>query len=103
MSVTRKSVKFRRGSVLTVGRDGIRFADDQCERQSEVQEMTLQGGKRAREAGPSAFARLKPLAGAQDDSAKTLEKLAQALSDYGRPVRIHVRLISDRDGERVEH
>lgn len=66
--------------------------------------MTWQGGKRAREVGPlSPFARLKPLAGQQDDPAKSLEKLAQALSDYGSRVRLHVRLISGKDGESVEH
>lgn len=66
--------------------------------------MTWQAGKRAREVGPlSPFARLKPLAGERDDPAKGLEKLAQALSDYGSPVRLHVRFITDKDGESVEH
>jgi hypothetical protein len=66
--------------------------------------MTWQGGKSAREVGPlSPFARLKPLAGERDDPAKGLEKLAQALSDYGSPVRLHVRLITGKDGESVEH
>jgi len=66
--------------------------------------MTWQGGKRAREVGPlSPFARLKPLARAQDDPAKGLEKLAQALKDYGSPVRLHVRLITGKDGKSVEH
>jgi hypothetical protein len=49
------------------------------------------------------FARLKPLAGAHDDPAKGLEKLAQALSNYGSPVRLHVRLIGGKDEASVEH
>jgi hypothetical protein len=66
--------------------------------------MTWQAGKRPRAAGPlSAFARLKPLAGERDDPAKSLDKLAQALGNYGRSVRLHVRLVTDKDGERVEH
>jgi len=66
--------------------------------------MTWQGGKRGREVVPfPAFARLKPLAEAGDDPAKGLQKLAQALIDYGRPVRLHVRLISGQDEESVEH
>jgi len=63
--------------------------------------MTWQGGKRPGEVGPlSPFARLKPLAQQQDDPAKALEKLAQALSNYGSPVRLHVRLVG---GDSVEH
>jgi hypothetical protein len=46
---------------------------------------------------------LRPLAGAQDDPAKGLEKLAQALRDYGHPVRLNVRLVTGQDGENVEH
>lgn len=64
--------------------------------------MTWQGGKRAREVGPvSPFARLRTLAGEQDEPAKGLENLAKALSDYESPVRLHVRLITG--GESVEH
>src|SRR5260221_1670488 len=66
--------------------------------------MTWQGGKRPREVGPlSAFARLRPLAGELDDPSTSLEKLAHALADFGRPVRLHVRLITGADGENVEH
>jgi SCP-2 sterol transfer family. len=46
---------------------------------------------------------LKPLARPQDDSAKALEKLAQALREYGSPVRLHFRLITGKEEERVEH
>jgi len=46
---------------------------------------------------------LKPLTEEHDDSTKGMEKLAEALSDYGSPVRLHVRLISGKDGESVEH
>jgi putative sterol carrier protein len=46
---------------------------------------------------------LKPLARPQDDSAKALEKLAQALREYGSPVRLHFRLITSKEGESVEH
>jgi putative sterol carrier protein len=66
--------------------------------------MTWQGGKRGREAGPMpVFARLKPLAAAQDDAAKAFEKLAQALSGYANPVRLHVRLVGGSEGAVVEH
>lgn len=66
--------------------------------------MTWQSGKRAREVGPSSpFARLKPLAGERDNSAKGMDKLAKALSDYGSPVRLHIRLITGENGEGVEH
>jgi hypothetical protein len=66
--------------------------------------MTWQGGKRAREVGPvSTFARLKPLAKERDDAAKTLEKLAQALRDYGSPVSLHFRLVTAQEVDGVEH
>jgi hypothetical protein len=66
--------------------------------------MTWQGGKRGKEVGPMpVFARLKPLASAQDDSAKGFQKLAQALSTYGSPVRLHIRLITGKEDASVEH
>lgn len=66
--------------------------------------MTWQGGKRAREVAPSSpFARLKPLAGEEDDPAKGLELLSKALSDYPSPLRLNVRLVSGGDDETVEH
>jgi SCP-2 sterol transfer family len=66
--------------------------------------MTWQGGKKPPQPGPlSAFARLKPFAGSQDDAAKALQKLAGALSNYASPIRLHFRLIAAKDGERVEH
>jgi putative sterol carrier protein len=46
---------------------------------------------------------LKPLAEVQDDMAKSLHKLAEALSDFGKSVRLNIRLITDKAGERVEH
>jgi putative sterol carrier protein len=47
------------------------------------------------------FARLKPLAATpQSDVAESFQSLAQALSSYGSPVRIHVRLT---DGEKSDH
>ena len=66
--------------------------------------MTWQGGKRGREVGPiSPFARLKPLAADQDDPEKGLNKLAQALTGFGKPMLLHVRLVTGNEGERVEH
>jgi len=63
--------------------------------------MTWQVAKRGRERGPlPAFAKLKALIAARDTHDKALESLAQALSDFGKSVRIHVRLIA---GESVEH
>ena len=65
--------------------------------------MTWRGGKAVREVGPSSpFARLKPLAGEQDDPAKGLELLGRALSGYPTALRLHVRLVSGGDGESVE-
>src|SRR6185312_372241 len=66
--------------------------------------MTWQGGKRAREVGPSfPFARLTPLAGEGDDPARALEMLGHALSDYPSPLRLEVRLVSEGDDNSVEH
>ena len=66
--------------------------------------MTWQGGKRGREIGPtSPFARLRPLAAGKDDSEAGLKQLAQALSDYKKPTLLHVRLVTGKEGERVEH
>jgi hypothetical protein len=66
--------------------------------------MTWQGGKRAREVGPSSpFARLKPLADEGDDPARAMEMLGDALSDYPSPLRLEVRLVSGSDEEGVEH
>lgn len=66
--------------------------------------MTWQGGKLRRDVGSSSpFARLKPLTGESDDSAKVLEKLAQALRDFGTPVSLHIRLVNGKEGEEVEH
>ena len=49
------------------------------------------------------FAPLKAIASAQDDPAKSFDKLARALSGYGTSVRLHVRLISGKDAVNVEH
>ena len=66
--------------------------------------MTWQGGKRGREIGPtSPFARLKPLAAGKDDSEAGLKQLAQALSNYKKPTLLHVRLVTGKEGEPVEH
>src|SRR5262249_29388670 len=66
--------------------------------------MTWQGGKlRREEPGPSTFARLRTLAGPQDDAAKSLEKLSKALSGLDKPVRLHIRLVTGADGETAEH
>lgn len=62
--------------------------------------MTWQGGKRPQETGPvAAFARLKPFADDKDDPAKSLQKLAKALSRYGRTVSLHFRLVTGQGGE----
>lgn len=66
--------------------------------------MTWQGGKRGREIGPqSPFARLKPLAADKDSSETGLKQLAKALSNYKQPTLVHVRLVTGKEGERVEH
>jgi putative sterol carrier protein len=66
--------------------------------------MTWQGGKLRRdENGLPAFARLRPLAGTQDDIAKSLDQLAKALSSMEKPVLVHVQLVSGADGDTVDH
>jgi putative sterol carrier protein len=66
--------------------------------------MTWQGGKRGREIGPtSPFARLTPLAADRDNSETGLKQLAKALSNYKKPTLLHVRLVTGKEGERVEH
>jgi SCP-2 sterol transfer family len=66
--------------------------------------MTWQGGKLRREGSePMPFARLRALAGQQDDAAQSLEQLSTALSGLGKPVRLHIRLVSGADGETVDH
>ena len=66
--------------------------------------MTWQGGKLRREGSEILpFARLRSLAGPQDDAAKSVEQLAKALSGLDEPVRLHIRLVSGADGETVEH
>ena len=66
--------------------------------------MTWQGGKLGREGSETLpFARLRALAGQQDDAAKSLEQLSTALSGLGKPVRLHIRLVSGADGETVDH
>ena len=66
--------------------------------------MTWQGGKLRREqvGGAQPFGRLRALAGAQDDSARSLDQLSKALSGFGSPVRLHVRLVSGDEGDTVE-
>ncbi len=67
-------------------------------------EMTWQGGKLSREVSATLpFAQLRALAGPADDSAKSLEQLAKAISGMGTPVRLHIQLVSGADGETVEH
>jgi putative sterol carrier protein len=66
--------------------------------------MTWQGGKLRREEGRALpFARLRTLAGPQDDAAKSLDQLSKVLSGLSKPVRLHIRLVSGTDGEIVEH
>ena len=66
--------------------------------------MTWQGGKLRREGSETLpFARLRSLAGPEDDAAKSVEKLTNALTGLGKPVRLHIRLVSGTDGEIVEH
>ena len=49
------------------------------------------------------FARLRTLARPQDDAAKSINQLSKALSGLGKPVRLHVELVSGPDGGRVQH
>jgi hypothetical protein len=66
--------------------------------------MTWQGGKRHREVPlQSPFAKLKPLVVPQHDTATSMTHLAHALSDFGHAVRLHIRLVSGKEGESVEH
>jgi putative sterol carrier protein len=66
--------------------------------------MTWQGGKLRREASETLpFARLRALAGPEDDATKSLEQLTKAMSGLGKPVRLHIQLVSGADGETVEH
>jgi putative sterol carrier protein len=66
--------------------------------------MTWQGGKLKIEQGRVLpFARLRTLAGPQDDAAKCLDQLSKALNGFGKPVRLHIRLVSGTDGETMEH
>jgi SCP-2 sterol transfer family len=66
--------------------------------------MTWQGGKLRREdAGLQPFAPLRKLAARHGDVAESLDQLSSALSGLGKPVRLHIRLVSGDDGEAVEH
>jgi hypothetical protein len=66
--------------------------------------MTWQGGKlRREEGGTLSFARLQTLARPQDDTAKGINQLSKALSGLGKPVRLHIGLVSGPDGARVQH
>jgi SCP-2 sterol transfer family len=70
----------------------------------EVLKMTWQGGKiRREEVGGVPFARLRALAGPNDDAARSVDQLSKALSGFGTAVRLHIRLVSGADGETVEH
>ena len=67
--------------------------------------MTIQGGKRIRDAvpdgSPSPFAPLKPLVhGSPQDVAGTVSALATALASYDAAARIHVQVI---DADRIDH
>jgi putative sterol carrier protein len=66
--------------------------------------MTWQGGKLRRDdVGIFSFAPLRTLARPQDDAAKSINQLSKALSGFGKPVRLHIGLVSGTDGERVQH
>jgi putative sterol carrier protein len=64
--------------------------------------MTWQGGKLRHDDGVLSFARLRSVAGPQDDAAKSLEQLSKALSGFAKPVRLHIRLVSGAEGGIVE-
>jgi putative sterol carrier protein len=64
--------------------------------------MTWQGGKLRRDDGVPSFARLRSVAGTQDDVAKSLEQLSKALTGFGKQVRLHIRLVSGIEGAIVE-
>lgn len=66
--------------------------------------MTWQGGKLRREEGATlSFACLRTLARPQDDATKSINQLSKALSGLGKPVRMHIELVSGADGGRVQH
>ena len=66
--------------------------------------MTWQGGKLRREDSRALlFARLRTLAGPQDNAVKSINQLSKALSGFGKAVRLHIRLVSGAYGETVEH
>jgi hypothetical protein len=64
--------------------------------------MTWQGGKLRLDDGVPSFARLRTVAGPQDDAAKSLEQLSKALGGFAKPVRLHIRLVSGVEGEIIE-
>jgi len=64
--------------------------------------MTWHGGKLRHDDGVVSFARLRSVAGPQDDAAKSLEQLSKALSGFAKPVRLHIRLVSGAEGENIE-
>ena len=66
--------------------------------------MTWQGGKLRRgESGPLPFARLRRIAGPQDDATASLQKFSKALTGLGTSVRLHFQFVSGARGETVEH
>jgi hypothetical protein len=66
--------------------------------------MTWQGGKLRREqVGAQPFARLRAFGVKPDDDSRGFGDLSKALSGFGTPVRLHIRLVSGTDGETVEH
>ena len=65
--------------------------------------MTWQGGKlRRAETAPLPFARLRALAGPQDDPATCVDRLSKAMGELRAPVRLQIRLVNDAEGESVE-
>ena len=68
--------------------------------------MTWNGGKlTATPVVPHVtFARLRPLdSSQQSDHAASFKRLSHALRDFGSQVRLHIRLVSGDDGEKVAH
>jgi hypothetical protein len=66
--------------------------------------MTWQGGKLRRDGTvASPFGRLRTLAGPQEDRGRSFESLSKALGGFRQPVRLHIQLVSDAEGETVEH
>jgi hypothetical protein len=50
------------------------------------------------------FARLRPLASfQQSDHAASFKSLSHALRDFGSQVRLHIRLVSGDEGDKVAH